>query len=94
MPSNFDSDGNVQVSVSRWVAQGVAGIHGTTAEPISNAFPHRRFLVDYVKGFTLAESFARNLPFIYWRNLILGDPILALCRETYSTCHHLNTKKP
>ena len=72
VPSNFDSDGNVQVSVSRWVAQGVAGIHGTTAEPISNAFPHRRFLVDYVKGFTLAESFARNLRAIYWRNLILG----------------------
>ena len=74
VPSNFDSDGNVQVSVSRWVAQGVAGIHGTTAEPISNAFPHRRFLVDYVKGFTLA---LRTQPAHIFGESHPGDPILA-----------------
>jgi uncharacterized protein (TIGR03790 family) len=77
VPANFMAGGEVQTSVARWVAEGVAGVHGTTAEPLSNAFPSRRFLTDYVSGYSLAESYFKNLPYVYWRNLVLGDPITA-----------------
>jgi uncharacterized protein (TIGR03790 family) len=77
VPQNFEQQAENQVSIARWVAKGVAGVHGTTAEPLSNAFPDREFLLDYVDGMTLAEAFYRNMPFVYWRNLVLGDPMTA-----------------
>ncbi len=78
VPQNFQApEDQRQVSIARWVAKGVAGVHGTTDEPLNNCFPNRRLLVDYVDGWTLAESYHRNLPFVYWRNLVLGDPITA-----------------
>ena len=78
VPVNFDPAANEsQVSIARWVALGVAGVHGTTGEPLNNVFPSRFFIVDYFAGSTLAEAFHRNMPFIYWRNLVLGDPMAA-----------------
>ena len=77
VPRNFEATGESQVSIARWVAAGVAGAHGATAEPLNNSFPSRRFLVDYVDGSTLAEAYHRNLPFAFWQNLVLGDPMAA-----------------
>ena len=77
VPQNFLRDGEVQVSVARWIAKGVGGVHGTTAEPLANSFPDRKFLVDYVDGMTLSQAFYRQMPFVYWQNLVLGDPLLA-----------------
>ncbi len=75
---NFDPGGaEAQVSVARWVAAGATGVHGTTDEPLNNCFPSRRFLVDAADGATLAEAFHSNLPFAYWHNLVLGDPMAA-----------------
>jgi len=76
-PINFHMTGESQVSIARWVAMGVAGVHGTTAEPLNNAFPSRFLYVDYVDGATLAEAYAKSMPFVYWQNLVLGDPMLA-----------------
>lgn len=78
VPPNFGApEDEAQVSIARWVAQGVAGVHGTTDEPLNNSFPSRHLLVDYVDGYTLAESYLRRMPFVYWRNLVLGDPLTA-----------------
>lgn len=77
VPTNFSADGEQQVSIARWVARGVAGVHGTTDEPLNNCFPSRNLLLDYVDGATLAEAYHRHLPFLYWRNLVLGDPMAA-----------------
>lgn len=78
VPENFRETGEErQVSIARWVARGVAGVHGTTDEPLNNCFPSRAFLVDWADGLTLAEAYHRNLPFLYWRNLVLGDPMAA-----------------
>jgi hypothetical protein len=77
VPRNFEPSGESQVSIARWVAQGVAGVHGTTDEPLNNVFPSRRLVVDYVAGGTLGEAYFRRLPFAYWRNLVLGDPMTA-----------------
>ncbi len=79
VPANFDPDPGreLQVSIARWVARGVAGVHGTTDEPLADSFPDRRFLVDYADGAALGEAYARRLPYAYWRNLVLGDPLAA-----------------
>ncbi|CAN5578895.1 hypothetical protein BH09MYX1_BH09MYX1_40910 [soil metagenome] len=76
-PQNFAASGESQVSIARWVKVGVAGVHGTVDEPLNNCFPSRRLIVDYVTGAPLGEAYFRRLPFIYWRNLVLGDPMLA-----------------
>ncbi len=77
VPKNFASTGETQVSISRWVEKGVGGVHGTVDEPLNNVFPSRYLMVDYVKGATLAEAYFRRLPYAYWRNLVVGDPMLA-----------------
>jgi len=77
VPENFEATGESQVSIARWVAMGVAGVHGTTSEPLNNVFPNRWLIVDYVDGSTLAEAFHRRLPIAYWQNLVLGDPMAA-----------------
>ncbi|MEM7448086.1 MAG: TIGR03790 family protein [Myxococcota bacterium] len=77
VPGNFAKDSQTQVSIARWVAQGVGGVHGTVAEPLNNVFPSRHLIVDYVLGSTLAEAYYRRLPYTYWMNLVLGDPMLA-----------------
>jgi hypothetical protein len=77
VPGNFAATGESQVSIARWVAEGVGGVHGTVDEPLNNCFPARRYLVTYVDGATLAESFVGALPYTYWLNLVVGDPMLA-----------------
>ncbi|MBX7197373.1 MAG: hypothetical protein K1X94_35310 [Sandaracinaceae bacterium] len=77
VPENFRESGESQVSIARWVAMGVAGAHGTTDEPLNNCFPSRTFLSDYASGATLAESYFARMPYIYWHNLVLGDPMAA-----------------
>jgi uncharacterized protein (TIGR03790 family) len=77
VPENFRASGESQVSIARWAARGVAGVHGTTAEPLNNCFPSRRLMVDWVDGATLAEAYFGRMPFVYWMNLVLGDPMAA-----------------
>lgn len=75
---NFRASGEQsQVSIARWVAQGVAGVHGTTDEPLNNCFPSRDLVVAYAEGGTLGEAYFRAMPFVYWHNLVLGDPMAA-----------------
>jgi len=77
VPANFDATGESQVSIARWVSLGVAGAHGTVDEPLNNCFPSRYFVADYLRGSTLGEAYHRRLPYVYWKNLVLGDPITA-----------------
>ena len=77
VPQNFAASGETQVSISRWVEKGVGGVHGTVDEPLNNVFPNRNLIVDYVKGAPLAEAYFRWFPYVYWKNLVLGDPMLA-----------------
>jgi uncharacterized protein (TIGR03790 family) len=77
VPENFRETGEAQVSIARWVARGVAGVHGTTSEPLNNCFPSRWLIADYTVGATLAEAYWGRMPFVYWQNLVLGDPMAA-----------------
>lgn len=77
VPVNFMETGESQVSIARWVSRGAAGVHGTVDEPLNNVFPSRALLVRYVDGATLSEAYLGSMPYAYWLNLVLGDPMLA-----------------
>jgi hypothetical protein len=74
-PGNFTPGGVDQVPVTWWVQAGITGAHGTVAEPYNVAFPDGFMLEPYVAGFNLAETFYQGIPFLYWMNLVLGDPL-------------------
>lgn len=67
-----------QVSIACWVSRGVVGVHGVMEELFNNCFLQRYLLIDYVEGGTLAEVYFRYMFYVYWRNLVLGDSMVAL----------------
>jgi len=79
VPKNFgpDGKGGSQFPVTHMVRAGVTGVHGTVAEPYNVAFPSADLFSPYVAGYTLAETFHQKLPYRYWMNLVLGDPLCA-----------------
>lgn len=84
-PNNFfcDETGKTcpanesQTSVARFVRAGATGAHGTVAEPYNNSFPDASTLLLYHEGYTLGESFLYSSKYLYWYNLVLGDPLAA-----------------
>ena len=80
-PSNFYCDGDAcpgvenQTSIARFVRAGATGVHGTANEPLNNSFPNAGALLLYTLGYNLGESFFFNQRFLYWQNIILGDPL-------------------
>ncbi|MEQ1569538.1 MAG: TIGR03790 family protein [Myxococcota bacterium] len=83
VPQNFfcDPTGAVcpeaesQTSIARYVRAGATGVHGAVAEPLNNVFPNAGALVLYTSGYSLGESFLFAQQFLYWQNLVLGDPL-------------------
>ena len=76
-PTNFTPGGADQTPVTWWIAAGATGGHGTVAEPYNVAFPDGRMLEPYVAGYNLAETYYQGIPYLYWMNLVLGDPLAA-----------------
>ncbi len=64
-----------QTSIARFVRAGATGVHGTTEEPLNNVFPHASTLLLYTAGYSLGESFLYSQPYLYWQNILLGDPL-------------------
>lgn len=79
VPGNFEPEGKrqSQFPVTHMVRAGVTGVHGAVAEPYNVAFPDWELFRPYVEGFTLAETFHQRMPYVYWMNLTLGDPLCA-----------------
>src|SRR5689334_17161788 len=78
VPENFDEKGgHSQFPVPVMVRAGAAGVHGAVAEPYAHTFCDVRLFERYASGLDLAESFHASLPYLYWMNLVLGDPLCA-----------------
>lgn len=85
VPNNFfcDAAGKTcperesQTSIARFIRAGATGAHGTVAEPLNNSFPDASTLLLYHEGYTMGEAFLFSSQFLYWYNLVLGDPLTA-----------------
>ena len=78
VPENFVPGGKgSQFPITHMVRAGITGVHGAVQEPYNVAFPDWQLFRPYVQGFTLAETFHQRMPYVYWMNLTLGDPLCA-----------------
>ena len=78
-PANFGSDPSkfTQFPVTHMIRAGVTGVHGAVADPFNFTFPSHTLFRAYLEGYTLAETYHQKLPFAYWMNLTIGDPLCA-----------------
>ena len=68
------------------IKSGVTGVKGYVAEPGLFAVARPSILFDrYVSGYNLAESFYMASQVIYWRDVVIGDPLAAPYAKTETT---------
>ena len=66
-----------QTSIARLVRAGATGVHGAVAEPLNSCFPNAGALLLYTFGYGMGESVLFAERFLYWQNLLVGDPLAA-----------------
>lgn len=60
------------------IPQGLCGGNAYVSEPNINTASYPGVLFDrYTKGYNLAESFMAANPYLYWKSVIIGDPLMA-----------------
>ncbi|MFC2174140.1 TIGR03790 family protein [Acidobacteriota bacterium] len=76
VPANFDPGQSPSQTPGTWyVGAGATGVHCTVAEPYAHTFPPATLFEPYVNGYNLAETYYQGIPYLYWMNIVLGDPI-------------------
>jgi len=74
----FDRMTGGQSLIADLIEAGVTGVKGYVAEPTLGAVADPRILFDsYLSGFNLAESFYMASRLIFWRDIVIGDPLCA-----------------
>ncbi len=67
-----------QSQIADLIRQGVTGAKGYVSEPWTLALARPSILFDrYTKGWTMAESFYAASPVIKWKDIVIGDPLVA-----------------
>jgi uncharacterized protein (TIGR03790 family) len=67
-----------QSMIADLIAKGITGVKGYCDEPYSISLARGDILFDrYTRGFNLAESFYAASPFLYWKDVVIGDPLCA-----------------
>ena len=75
--ANRTNDGG-QSLIGDLIEAGVTGVKGYVAEPTLAAIADPLILFDrYLSGYNLAESFYMASRFIFWREVVIGDPLCA-----------------
>jgi len=60
------------------VEQGASAVNGYVDEPAIGCATYPNVLFDrYVSGYNIAESFLAATPYLYWRSVVSGDPLMA-----------------
>lgn len=73
-----DPEARGQSLIADLIRQGVTGAKGYVSEPYVDAIARAHILFDrYTSGYTLAESFYAASQFVYWKDVVIGDPICA-----------------
>jgi uncharacterized protein (TIGR03790 family) len=74
-----------QSLVADLIHGGVAGVAGHVDEPLLSGVARPMLLVDYARGAPAAEAFYRNVPYLSWMNVYVGDPLMELARPFKAT---------
>jgi uncharacterized protein (TIGR03790 family) len=69
-----------QSLVADLIHLGVAGVAGHVDEPLLSGVARPMLLVDYARGAPAAEAFYRNVPYLSWMNVYVGDPLMQVAR--------------
>ncbi len=60
------------------IHEGVTGVSGNVAEPLLDACVRPQILfAAYVRGLNLAESFYAAMPYLNWKGVVIGDPLVS-----------------
>jgi uncharacterized protein (TIGR03790 family) len=71
-----DPNAKGQSLIADLIAQGVTGCKGYVSEPFVDAIACADILFDrYTSGYTLAESFYMATRYMYWKDVVIGDPL-------------------
>lgn len=67
-----------QTLIADLIQQGCCGVLGYVAEPYTTYSTYPDILFDrYTKGYNMAESFYMATPALYWKSVVIGDPLMA-----------------
>ncbi|MEJ5250576.1 MAG: TIGR03790 family protein [Armatimonadota bacterium] len=67
-----------QSLIADLIRVGVTGVKGYVSEPYADALCRADILFDrYTDGYTLAESFWMATPYLFWKDMVVGDPLCA-----------------
>ncbi len=67
-----------QSLIADLIKAGVTGVKGYVSEPYADALCRADILFDrYTDGYTLAESFWMATPYLFWKDMVVGDPLCA-----------------
>jgi uncharacterized protein (TIGR03790 family) len=69
-----------QSLVADLIHLGVAGVAGHVDEPLLSGVTRPMMLVDYARGAPAGEAFYRNVPYLSWMNVYIGDPLMQVAR--------------
>jgi uncharacterized protein (TIGR03790 family) len=69
-----------QSLVADLIHGGVAGVAGHVDEPLLSGVARPMLLVDYARGAPAGEAFYRNVPYLSWMNVYVGDPLMQIER--------------
>ncbi len=69
---------NCRTLIADLFPQGVCGAVGYVSEPFIYGATYPNILFDrYIKGYNMAESFFAACPQLFWKSVIIGDPLMA-----------------
>jgi uncharacterized protein (TIGR03790 family) len=74
------SEPNGQSLIADLIHAGVAGAAGHVSEPLLAGVERPMLLVDYARGAPAGEAFYRNVPYLSWMNVYVGDPLMQVSR--------------
>jgi hypothetical protein len=69
-----------QSLVADLIHMGVAGAAGHVDEPLLSGVARPMLLADYARGAPAIEAFYRNVPYLSWMNVYVGDPLMQVAR--------------
>lgn len=62
------------------IHEGVAGVSAHVGEPTLGGVTRPLLLADYARGAPAGEAHYRNVPYLSWMNVYVGDPLMQLSR--------------